>query len=169
MFWSLVLPSTDEGFSRSLENIPPHYPGNKNRLAIWDLRGSAETLPNRMLMAQRVRCLGADRFVPARVELDKSLRETEDYLNEMSGVLACSISTKYPTTVRSVGGNKTIRCGSYTACSALRRNRLADVVWQPSTQVASSEIKQATTIAAARITCSSRKNDNLNRWGFFDY
>lgn len=31
--------------------------------------------------------MGTDVLIPYRVELEKSLRETEDYLNEMPGVL----------------------------------------------------------------------------------
>jgi len=51
------------------------------------------------------------------VELEKSLRETEDYLNEMPGVLAVFELDRAPPIVRSIGGSKRVECVNSAACS----------------------------------------------------
>ena len=91
-----------------------------------------------------------------RVELEKSLRETEDYLNEMPGVLAVfdlDDAPHYSSFCRWENGTE---CVNSAACSAEARSRRAGVVKLQSTQAAFNAIKPATTTAIAQITRSSR-------------
>jgi len=52
-----------------------------------------------------------------RVELEKSLHETEDYLNEMPDALAVFGFDKAPITVCSVSGDSNTGCVNSAACS----------------------------------------------------
>jgi len=70
-----------------------------------------------------------------RVELEKSLRETEDYLIEMPGVLAVFDLNEHRTTVRFAGGKTGTGCVNSATCSAEAWSRRTGVVKPPLTQV----------------------------------
>ena len=89
-----------------------------------------------------------------RAELEKSLREPEDYLNEMPSILAVFELDESPLLVRFAGENRSTRCVNSAACSVLRRSRQAGVAKPRLTRVGSGAIRPAT--ATARTTHSSR-------------
>ena len=91
-----------------------------------------------------------------RVELEKNLRETEEYLNEMPDVLAVFDLDEAPHYSSVCRWDQDYRMRELRRLLRARRSRPAGAAWQPSTPVASSVTRRATTTATARITRSSR-------------
>ncbi len=91
-----------------------------------------------------------------RVELEKSLRETEDYLNEMPGVLAVFDLDEAPHYSSFCRWENEYRMRELRRLLRTRRSRRAGVVKLQLTQAAFNVIKPATTTATARTTRSSR-------------
>ena len=92
-----------------------------------------------------------------RVELEKSLRETEDYLNEMPHVLGVFELDEAPHYSSFCRWEQEYRMRDLRRLLRTRRSRRAGVVKPRSTRVASSVIRPATTTATARTTRSSRR------------
>ena len=91
-----------------------------------------------------------------RVELEKSLRETEDYLNEMPGVLAVFDLNEAPNYSSLCWWENEYRMRELRRLLRARRSRRAGVVKPQLTPVDSNAIRPATTTATARTTRSSR-------------
>ena len=91
-----------------------------------------------------------------RVELEKSLRETEDYLNEMPGILAVFDLDEAPHYSSFCRWEDEYRMRELRRLLRRARSRRAGVVKRRLTPVASSVIRPAITTATARTTRSSR-------------
>ena len=91
-----------------------------------------------------------------RVELEKNRRETEEYLNEMPDGLAVFDLDEAPHYSSFYRWEQNCRMRELRRLLRARRSRPAGAAWQPSTPVASSATKPATTTVTGRITRSSR-------------
>jgi len=91
-----------------------------------------------------------------RIELEKSLRKTEDYLNEMPSVLAVFDLDEAPHYSSLCRWKQEYRMRELCRLLRRRAGRRAGVVKPQLTQAASSAIKRVTTTVTARTTRCSR-------------